>query len=150
MSVLGRHSWTPAIAFLAMMGISSMAGDAKASATGNAVRDCCLKRVCTVCCCEPAGASTAPQAAGKSITRLPVERSVSTPALPCECRSGDPASPVSSHHPRTVEERGGQVVGEAVALTPEGPVSASFARLVPPSASPPHSPLYLRNARLLI
>jgi hypothetical protein len=139
-----------AIAFVAIVGASSTVRDAKAATAAGSARECCLKPVCTACCCEPASASSQPQPAEKAVVLLPAERSVSTPAGPCECRSSDPTSPVASRDTRPVEDRGGQENIATPAPSSERTTSVAFARLIPPSVSPPHSPLYLRNARLLI
>src|SRR5258708_23620647 len=106
MNDIRHHLRLPAIVLLTIVGLSSMAGDAKAAATGKFARECCLKRSCTVCCCKPAGslASTPPirQAGGF----LPAERSVSAPSLPCECRASDPASgSPSQRDSRSLEDR---------------------------------------------
>src|SRR5436305_74573 len=61
MSLIRRHTRLPLIAFLAIVGLSSMVGAANAAPAGSATRACCLKRVCTVCCCKPSGSSTLPQ-----------------------------------------------------------------------------------------
>src|SRR5947209_5378284 len=149
MRVIPRHLRLSLIAFLAIVGLSSTVGAANAAPAGRAVRECCLKRVCTVCCCKPSGSSTLPRQAEKRLALPPVERSFSTSGLPCECRSNDPATPVSSPNSRTVEERGEEQVSAAVSMGAEPFPSGISARLVRPSASPPHTPLYVRNARLL-
>lgn len=150
MNVLRRHFRIPAIAFLAILGLSSIVGDAKASTPGDSSRTCCLKRVCNLCCCKPASSSGVPEQAKKHVVLSRGEHSVSAPARPCECRSSDPASPASSRGTRSFEERGDQKGNATVALTSARVTEGAFDRPVPPRAQLSHAPLYLRNARLLI
>jgi hypothetical protein len=146
-----RLTW---IALAAIVGMLSVVGDASASTTSgapqNGARACCLKRVCTVCCCTPASASSGLSTTARSVALPSREGSFSSPARPCECRSGEPASPASRHESRPSDDRADQMHGESVELNVRGPTAVTFARLILPTASPPKSPLYLRTARLLI
>jgi hypothetical protein len=144
-------TWTALLATSAML---SVVGDASASSTSglapNGARACCLKRACTVCCCTPASAGSAPLTTRRSIALTGSAGSLSIPARPCECRSSEPAVPASSQESRPCEVRDGHAHGAAANLGIRAPVTLTFARLVQTTASPPRSPLYLRTARLLI
>ena len=146
-----RLTW---IALAATVCMLSVMGNASASTTSgapqNGARVCCLKRVCTVCCCPQASASSAPLTTGRSVALPASGGSLSTPARPCECRSSEPGAPDSRHESRTSEDRSDQSHGESVQLNVHAPVAITFAQLILPTASPPKSPLYLRTARLLI
>jgi hypothetical protein len=146
-----RQSW---IALAAVIGMLSVVGNASAStrnfAPQNGTLACCLKRICTVCCCPPASASSGPLTTGRSVALLSREGSFSSPARPCECRSSEPGSPASRQESRSSEGRGDEVHGEPVQLNVLAPTAVIFARPVAPTASPSKSPLYLRHARLLI
>jgi hypothetical protein len=146
-----RLTW---IALAAIVGMLSVVSNASASATSgasqNGARACCLKRVCTVCCCPSASASSSPLTAGRSEALLSTEGRFTAPARPCECRSSEPASPASRHDSRSSEDRADQTSGESAQLNVYAPTAVTFARRNLPTASPPKSPLYLRTSRLLI
>jgi hypothetical protein len=146
-----RLTW---IALAAIVGILSVVGDASASAASAAARNvassCCVKRVCTGCCCSPESGSTAPLATERSVAVRPSEGGLSTPSRPCECRSSEPGSPASRDESRFSEDRADQASGESVSLNGHVPAAVTFTRHNLPTASPPKSPLYLRTARLLI
>jgi hypothetical protein len=145
-----RLSW---IALAAIVGMFSVAGDASASGTSggprNDARACCLKRVCTVCCCTPASASSGALTTGLMVALTPQGSGLSAPARPCECRSSEPGSPGLRHESRSSEDRADQALGKSALLNVYAPTAVtSWLKL--PNASPPKSPLYLRTARLLI
>jgi hypothetical protein len=143
-----HHLRLLAVAFAAILGSLSMAGDVKAAEATS--RECCLKRSCIVCCCEPTSSAGTLVAARQVETTASGESSLSSRSIPCECRSGDPAAPDSRQESRPGEERSPQDCGEFVEVAFPAPLVATLARLVPPNASPPRSPLYLRTERLLI
>jgi hypothetical protein len=141
------------IALAAILGMSSVVGNASASTTAGVPKNgslaCCLKRVCTVCCCTPAPASD-PSKTERSMALPSSESGLYSSARPCECRSGGPGSPASRHESRSSEDRHDETQGEPVDLSVHVPTAVPFARLMVPTANPPKSPLYLRTARLLI
>jgi len=146
-----RLTW---IALAAVVGLLSVVGDASASTGSGARRSgalaCCLKRVCTVCCCIPASASLLPETTERSVAVSPRGGALATSARPCDCRSGEPAAPASRQESRSSEDRADQDQSVSVSLTIHSPTSVTFGRLILPTASAPKSPLYLSTARLLI
>jgi hypothetical protein len=146
-----QHLRLLSIAFVAIMGVLSTVGDAKASnTTGASLRECCLKRICTVCCCEPTSGSSLPETVWQTSAQPSTAVGLRPATFPCECRSSDPATPDSRHESRSVGERTEPDCGESVDLTFPTPAAVTLARLILPNASATNSPLYLRTARLLI
>src|SRR5437773_685117 len=89
------------IACVALLGFLSMVDDAKASPAHDTprkgVRECCLKRACTVCCCKPT-TTNAPTGRAQQAAALPSNGvGLRSSALPCECRSSDPSAPGSRY-----------------------------------------------------
>jgi hypothetical protein len=140
------------LALVAVAGMLSVVTDASAStpkrSSANSTDACCLKRVCTVCCCESASAS----ATRKTNSTLPRGEAslASRPAPPCECRSGDPVAPAPRPEPRPTDPRPERDRGAPVDLTLDSPRSATFATVVPPASGLSKAPLHLRTTRLLI
>ena len=142
-----HHLRALAVAFVAIVGLLSMAGNADASSTGGAnPRGCCVKRTCAACCCEPANPvlPAARQATGS------FGSSVNATALPCECRSSDSPAPASRHESRSVEERSERGVDEFVEPTFPLASMKTLSHGIPSNASPPHSLACLRTTHLLI
>jgi hypothetical protein len=72
------------------------------------------------------------------------------PGHRCECRPSGPAAPASKHESRDTERTD---EARGVSSTPPADLAlpiSSTARVIPNSANPPRSPLYLRVQRLLI
>lgn len=137
-----RHLQALAVAFVAIVGLLSMAGNVDASSTGG----CCVKRASTVCCCEPASlASPAARQAPGSIGS-----SLNSTALPCECRSSDSPAPASRHESRSVEEQSERGVDECVEPTFLSASPKTLSHGLPSNASPPYALACLRTTHLLI
>ena len=111
---------------------------------------------CTTCACckEPAPASpqtaTAPVLSVARTTRDMALARPASSATPCVCRAEAPTAPAPKPGDRVEERRvetSRGVVAEPSAYPgPGAPVAIAFM----PDVGPPRSPLYLRNARLLI
>jgi hypothetical protein len=102
------------------------------------------------CCCEPAAAKSRPASADRSTVLPPAGAGLVTPEPPCQCRSGGPNAPASKSESPSPERRPEQDrTGSAEAAVDIRPVIAPDG-LVPPTESPPGTPLYIRTSRLLI
>lgn len=149
-----RHHLRIALtAFAAVGALSWVAGNASASVASSptSTRSCCVKRACTICCCEPGLFSRSGQPAER-LTPLGLNGAglVGRASLPCECSSHDPAGPADHRAARQDErsrelDQGVPEVGELGMLR-----SRLFARpfLAPSRFS--KSPLHLRSTRLRI
>lgn len=138
------------IAFAAAVGALSVASDVSASNTGpqNGARACCLKRACSVCCCEPAAvASPVHEPADPRFTGAGL---AGRTAPPCECRSNGPAAPAPGPESRPGGQRIDPGHGESVVLTIDVPSAETLARHLRPAARLSKAPLHLRTTRLLI
>jgi len=146
-----RRPW---FALAAIMGMLSVVSDASASmkpAPRNASRSCCLKRVCTACCCESASVPTRRETAERSVANRPNGAGLaSSPALPCECRSNDPAAPAQKPESRSDDHRSDRDRDDTVDPTLDSPPAIPFVRVTLPAASLSKAPLYLRTTHLLI
>jgi len=153
MTNLRHHFRLTLLALAAVAGTLLVVGDASASSAAGASsksgRSCCLNRVCTVCCCKPAPHSSPVRLTSAAMASD--RGALSAAAVPCECRSSEPNAPAPRPESRPSQGRPDRARGESIAVAIEVPLAAvTFARLVPPTNRPPESPLYLRNARLLI
>jgi hypothetical protein len=153
MTTAHHHLRLPWFALAAIVGMLSMAGEVSArtmKGSSEAPKSCCITPPPWDCCCCPAKAkSVAP--AIERLAMLPTgEARLSAPAVPCECRSDEPADPASKPESSTAyqlsQRAGEEPSGSPFATLPSTP----FAHFVPPGGSPPKSPLYLHTTRLLI
>jgi hypothetical protein len=146
-----RHPW---FVLAAIMGMLLMVSEASAStkpAPRDASRSCCLKRVCTACCCEPASVPTRRETIERSVANRPNGAGLArSPALPCECRSNDPAAPAQKPESRSDDRRSDRDRDDTVELTLDSPPAIPFVRVTLPAASLSKAPLYLRTTHLLI
>lgn len=153
------------IALMAIMGMLLVIDGASASAAtgegrmGEMRRNgcCCVTLPAGGCCCEPATPATeVPRTAVnqsaielRAVAVAPVR--LSSPRSGCQCRAYDPVAPAGQEEPRPEHRRGDSVAGDFTGIL-------AFAEILPtpslPTVAPParlsRSPLYLRNARLLI
>ena len=146
-----RHPW---FALAAVIGILLVVSDASAS-TKPALRDtsrsCCLKRICTACCCEPASVPTRRDTAEHSVANRPSGAGLaSSPAFPCECRSNDPAAPAQKPESHSDDHRSDRDRDETVDPTLDSPPAIPFIGVALPVASLSKAPLYLHTTHLLI
>jgi hypothetical protein len=153
MTAFRHHPRLPWFALTAIVGMLSMVGEASASTVKGATqapKSCCVVPPPSDCCCCPAKAKPLIPAIELSAMFPTDEARLSAPAIPCECRTDEPADPYSKPESRTPEqgsERASEEqVGSSFVLHP----STAFARFVPPTGNPPKSPLYLHTTRLLI
>lgn len=148
--------------FLAVMGTLCVPGGAYAS-TGRARAAemfrkgcCCVTKPASGCCCEtkkPLSLNAPPveTVAGLPAARSVLERVESTRTGSCQCGFSDPVTPGSKSSQSSIESESDSVTTlplEAFVI-PERPAPA-FGRYVSSRGSPPRSPLYLQNSRLLI
>jgi hypothetical protein len=143
------------IAFMVIVAALSLVSECSASSPGEATssgsRACpMIGSSCTVCCCDPVSAPMSPAPIATNLSASPTDQTVRTPVLPCECRSSDSSTPASSPATRVTENRAGQDRVELLSLPSLVPVATFSARFDLPAASAPKSPLYIRNARILI
>jgi hypothetical protein len=154
MTALRRQTRAPWIVLAAVAGMLPVVRYAPASWSAEASR-------CTMTCCivdpPPAcpaclmGSTAADEADGRPSVILATAVGLQVPARPCECvRDGTPAAPSPEPGSTDPSQRSGEFHGETVALAVSDRPAAAFVCLIPPTGSPPRSPLYLRNARLLI
>jgi hypothetical protein len=138
---------------MALAGQLSAPGDASASApqSRSVSGSCCLKVVCTACCCEPAGPLSRSEPRSHAAMVTPGLGGLATTApFPCECRSNVPTMPAPKPAPWSDQKRTHSVRVELIGLVSTRSPADTFARLIAIAACPPRDPLYLRNARLLI
>jgi hypothetical protein len=153
MTAFRHHPRLPWFALAAIVGMLSMVGEASArtmKGTADAPKSCCVMPPPSDCCCCPAKAKPLVPAIEQPAASPTGEARLSVPAVPCECRSDEPADPASKPESRNLEQRP-ERTGEKAADSPFVTVpSTRLALFVPPTGSPPKSPLYLRTTRLLI
>jgi hypothetical protein len=153
MTAFRHHPRLPWFALAAIVGMLSMVGEASARTVKGATqapKSCCVVPPPSECCCCPAKAKPLIPAIELSAMFPTDGARLSAPAVPCECRSDEPADPASKPESRTDEQRSDRAGEELAGSTFAAPPSATFAHFVPPTGSPPKSPLYLRTTRLLI
>lgn len=144
------------VALVAIAAALSMAKDVSAkssTSTGSTgTRSCCLKRVCKICCCPPARPTRSSQTSGSPAAHRSQRVAVADlPAIPCECRSSDPARPAPLPESRSEHRPSDNARAEAVQATSALIPAFTPARPAFDAPTPvPTAPLYLRNARLLI
>ena len=153
MSSIVRHFRRPLIALAAVVAALSAAGEASACSTMKRADSACAAATSCGCCTTGAAESTASRSVGLSPAAVPAAPSTceATPGGGCGCRSQDPAAPAprppqgpSGH--RTEPGHGPAFAHLACDLS--APFQGASA-IVPAHPSPPRTPLYLRNERLL-
>jgi hypothetical protein len=139
--------------FVAIGVVLSIVGDASASvsAAGRANRagGCCVKPVCSSCCCESVGSTTRPEPTERSGVLAAVAVSFSSPSRSCECRSSEQPASTARLESRPEGSRPDSDRREPIVATLFD-ASPAFTWLVREPDIPSGSPLYLRNERLLI
>ena len=143
------------IALMAIVATLSFVGECFASSPGevtsNGSRACrMVNNSCAVCCCDPVSTPPSPAPFVTNLGATPIEQTVRTPVFPCECRSNGSPTPASSPAIRVTENRSGQDRVEPLVLLSLVPVATFSSRFDLTTASAPKSPLYIRNARILI
>ena len=152
MNGLRRDLCLPLIALWAIAGMLLVTGEVSAcsmKAASRASRSCCAASVSSACCCEPTAVESQPEPAART-TFPQAAGGLFAPKAPCECRQGEPTGPASKPGSPSPERRTDQDRDGSVELTFELRPSVVFVRLIPPTESPPGTPLYLRTSRLLI
>lgn len=148
--------------FMAVMGTLCLPGGASA-ATGRARAAemfqkgcCCVTKPASGCCCETKKPLSLTAPAVTPVDGLPaalsaVEQIENSRAGSCQCGFIDPISPGSKSNPNSIESEtdSGATLPLEAFTAPEGPPPA-FGGYVTTRGSPPKSPLYLLNSRLLI
>lgn len=144
-----RYFRRPLIALVAIFAASFAASDAAACSTMKQGQGACQ----TICgCCTSVGDEAPATRVEVANPILPQSPGVGCPAPAenCSCRSQEPAAPSPKPARSTVESR--SELSETSAFMQLGEAfTARHAHcpLVPANQSPPKTPLYLRNARLL-
>ncbi len=140
-----------AVALAAIVGMLSVRGGVSASVAGRSpdmsAGGCCLGDS-TPCCCEPMDSALT----GGAVLPATGPGCLANPVRSCECRSGERPNPGRMPEPRSFSGRFDRDRGEsatALALVAV-PRSRGIPRLTLHAAGLAHSPVYLRNARLLI
>jgi hypothetical protein len=145
-----RQTRTPLIALAAIFAASLAAGEASACSAMKQGRGACV----TVCgCCSPR-ANEAP-AIGTGVARRATTPRVpalcrTAPGGDCSCRTQEPVAPARKPARSTAQDR--PEPGQGSDFVPLGEAYAARSPLtpqVPATQSPPKTPLYLRNERLL-
>jgi hypothetical protein len=134
------------------VGMLSVAGEVSAcsaKAASRAIRACCTGSAGSACCCDSTRVESQPESADRT-TVLPAAGGLFAPETPCECRGGEPTEPASKPESPSPERRTDQDRNGSVELTFETRPAVVLVRLIPPTESPPGTPLYLRTSRLLI
>ena len=152
MKGLRRDLCLPLVALWAIVGMLSVTGEVSACSTkaaSRASRACCTGSASSACCCKPATVESQPESAART-TVPPAAGALLAPKTPCECREGEPTEPASKPGSPSSERRTDQDRNGSVEPTFEVRPSVVFVRLIPPTESPPGTPLYLRTSRLLI
>ncbi len=151
-----RHLRPFWVALLAIVGMLSVADVALACTTkpASAPRACCAERPPSECGCCTSG-ETLPSSGVAShvdaVVSSPARVLYQAPSPSCECRASEPAAPSERPAQRMSTERSEVKGFETFAtLAPAHRRTPSLSRLRLPNESPPRSPLYLRNSRLLI
>jgi hypothetical protein len=142
------------VALAALAGTVLSANDASACSpkkAGIAAPKCCAGARASSCgCCGRVSTSSEHGLASQSGRRAELRLILSLPeSRPCDCRPTEPAPASSKHESRPTEGR----PTEACLDAPLPGVTRPTLTLVSESfhvGSPPHLPLYLRTARLLI
>jgi hypothetical protein len=159
--ITSRHVRALWAALLAVMGTVCVTGGASASTGGARAAEmfrkgcCCVTKPASGCCCETkkplslnasVAASTAVRRAVAQLEQAEGPRTGS-----CQCSLTDPAVPGSKSSQGSTEREtndGATLPLEAFAVPNRA--APPFGRYVTSRGSPPWSPLYLRNSRLLI
>jgi hypothetical protein len=142
---------------MAVVGSVCVPGDAFAATSARAAemarKDCCCPcRSAPDCCCETKTPVDQTAPAAEKMDGFTVVSSASPQIEParaghCECSVGQPASPASKSQSNLSE---GQKDTGATLPLKVFTASTAFRRNLASRGSPPDSPLYLRNSRLLI
>jgi hypothetical protein len=150
MATTPRHIRTPLIALAAIFAAALAAGEASACSVMKQGDAACS----TVCgCCSPRAneaPATSTEVARRANTPQAPRACQSAPRGDCSCRSQEPAAP--ARKPARSTAQGRAELGQSSAFVPLGEIFA--ARITPSpqvsaNQSPPKTPLYLRNERLL-
>jgi hypothetical protein len=155
MVIFRHHLRLPWLVLAAIMGMLSMAVEVSAGSTKGATdaprsKSCCVVPPPSDCRCCPAKARSFVPAIERSAASTTVEARLFSAALPCECRSDLPTDPASRPESREAEPRPERIGETAVDPSFVAVPLARFTRFVPPTGSPPGSPLSLLTTRLLI
>jgi len=147
-----RLTW---VALMAIVGTLSVVSGVSASTTSGSFATSaagCCRNGASQCCCEPSGTASRPAMAERSVPLAMKPGRLANPARSCECRSSEQPAPGRTPEQRRTEGRSDRDRGESVDLSTFVAYSSSsvVARLILHAADPSYSPLYLRNARLLI
>jgi hypothetical protein len=144
------------VALMAIVGMLSVVSGVSASTTGGSfdtsTAGCCVNNASLCCCCEPTGMASRPALAERSVPLAMKPGRLAKPAGSCECRSSEQPAPDRTPEQPPSARRSDRDRGESI----DGPdfvtdsSSRVLARLLLYVAVPPNSPVYLRNARLLI
>jgi len=141
-----RLSW---VALAAIVGLLPLAGEASASAAGNA-SSCCAKHACPMMCCQkpctPSGHEAARPLVAVALVRGGL---VSLPAVPCECRSDDPAESAPKPETPTSNHRSEQD-NRSIDLSIDSSRPAVSVAHRTPAFGLSRAPLLLNTTRLLI
>ena len=152
MNGLRRDLCLPLIALWAITGMLSVPGEVSAcsiEAPSRASRACCTGSAGSACCCESTTVESQPEPTARTTSPL-AAGGLFAPKAPCECRQGEPIGPASKPRLPSPERRTDHDRDGSVELTFELRPAVVFVRLIPPTESPPGTPLYLRTSRLLI
>ena len=148
--------------FMAVMGTLCLP-DGASAATGRARAAamfrkgcCCVTKPKSGCCCETKTPLSLNPPAVSPVDGLPGvtpagERMGNSRGGSCQCSISDPVSPGSKSKSNSIENESdsGATLPLEAFITPERP-SLAFRCNITSRGSPPKSPLYLRNSRLLI
>jgi hypothetical protein len=145
---LPQHLRLGGIVLAAIVGMLSVIGESSACST-KAASKCCPGPVRSACCCESSKAESHPESTERETVR-PTSAGRFAPKAGCECRTGEPTEPASKPESPSSENRTGQDGARSVERIFGVRPAIAIARLVPPTASPPRTPLYHRTSRLLI
>jgi hypothetical protein len=147
--------------FMAVMGTVCVPGGASAASAARAAETaregCCPGRSAGNCCCcearTPVGlaALVTPKANATLAVSSVAPRVEPSRAGHCECSVGQPASPGSKPQSNLGErEKDTRATLPLKVFTASTRPATAFRRNLASRGSPPDSPLYLRNSRLLI
>jgi hypothetical protein len=125
MTAFRHHPRLPWFALAAIVGMLSMVGEASARPVKGATeapKSCCVVPPPSDCCCCPAKPKPLMPAVERSAMLPTGEARLSAPAIPCECRTDEPADPYSKPESRTPEPgsepASEETVGSSFAVRP--------------------------------
>jgi hypothetical protein len=140
------------LALVAIAGMLSPAGMASAfgstDSRTNRAGSCCVKPVCSGCCCDSASSSSRSASVKDSSVLARRGVSLSFRGGNCECRSSEQPASTPRPESRPVGSRADRDRHEA--KLPTFHTSSTFTWLIREPDFPSGSPLYLRNKRLRI